>query len=138
MYVLNHRDSPKWISAVVAKSSGPLSLVVKFPDGREARYHVDHVKARATRGTVEDGEDCDPFAGEAENDNDQVPKVPIIVEEPAGDAPEEPQAPEVPEPLTVLLCQHSADHCVTVPRLIIMGLGLSEGECSILGSIGQW
>ena len=39
-------------------------------------------------------------AGEAENDNDQVPKVPIIVKEPAGDAPEqteEPQAPEVPE-----------------------------------------
>ena len=106
MYVLNHRGSPKWISAVVAKCSGPLSLVVKFPDGREARYHVDHVKAQATRGTVEDGEDCDPFAGEAENDNDQVPKVPIIVKEPAGDAPEqmeEPQVPEVPEPLMVPL-----------------------------------
>ncbi|KAL5467062.1 hypothetical protein EMCRGX_G031233 [Ephydatia muelleri] len=33
VYVLNHRGSPKWISAVVAKCSGPLSLVVKFPDG---------------------------------------------------------------------------------------------------------
>ena len=84
VYMLNHRGSPKWISAVVAKCFGPLALVVKFPDGREACYHVDHVKARETRGTVEDGEDCDHFAGEAENDNDQVPKVPIIVEEPAG------------------------------------------------------
>ena len=120
---------------MVAKCSGPLSLVVKFPDGREARYHVDHVKAQATRGTVEDGEDCDPFAGEAENDNDQVPKVPIIVKEPAGDAPEqmeEPQVPEVPETLMVPLVP-----ALTVPCLIIMGLGLSEGECSI-GSIGQW
>lgn len=75
--------------------------MVKFPDGCEARYHVNHVKAQATRGTVKDGEDCDPFAGEAENYNDQVP---IIVEEPAGNAPEEteePQAPEVHEPLMV-------------------------------------
>ena len=105
VYVLNHRGSPKWISAVVAKCSGPLSLVVKFPDGREARYHADQVKAQATKGTVEDGEemeeDCDPFTGEAEDDNDLVPKIPIMVKEPAGDVPEqteEPQAPEVPEP----------------------------------------
>ncbi|KAL5509351.1 hypothetical protein EMCRGX_G004709 [Ephydatia muelleri] len=94
------------VKEVLKNSGGKVSLVVRFPDGREARYHVDHVKAQATRGTVEDGEDCDPFAGEAENDNDQVPKVPIIVEEPAGDAPEqteEPQVPEVPEPLMVPL-----------------------------------
>ena len=88
MYVLNHRGSPKWISAVVAKCSGPLSLVVKFPDGREACYHVDHVKAQATKGTVEDGEemgdDCNPFAGEAEDDNDLVPNILIMVKEPAG------------------------------------------------------
>ena len=88
IYVLNHRGSPKWISAVVAKCSGPLSLVVKFPDGREACYHVDHVKAQATKGTVEDGEemgdDCNPFAGEAEDDNDLVPNILIMVKEPAG------------------------------------------------------
>ena len=81
VYVLNHRGSPKWNSAVVAKLSGPLSLVVKFPDGREARYHVDHVRAQATEATLEDDEEMgdvfNPSSGEAKDNNKPLPTIPI-------------------------------------------------------------
>ena len=91
VYVLNHRGSPKWNSAVVAKLSGPLSLVVKFPDGREARYHVDHVRAQATEATIEDDEEMgdvfNPSSGEAKDNNEPLPTIPIIDNEPAGGCP---------------------------------------------------
>ena len=49
VYVVNHRGSPKWIPGVVVKLLGPLNLTVKVKGGQEARYHVDHVRAR-TKG----------------------------------------------------------------------------------------
>ena len=86
------------------------------------------------------GKTVTPFTGEAENDNDQVPKVPIIVKSQLEMFQNRRKNHEHLKYLNhrwFLLCQHSADHYITVPHLTIMGLGLSEGECSV-GSIGQW
>ena len=52
VYVVNHGGSPKWLPGVVVKLLGPLNLIVKVKGGQEARYHVDHVRAR-TRGRRE-------------------------------------------------------------------------------------
>ena len=44
-----------------------------------------------------------------ENDNDQFPKIPIIVKEPAGDVPEQKEESQAPKYLNhrwFLLCQH--------------------------------
>ena len=56
VYVVNHRGSPKWLPGVVVKLLGPLNLIVKVKGGQEARYHVDHVRAR-TKGGEGSGDD---------------------------------------------------------------------------------
>ena len=50
VYALNHRGMPKWIPGKVTAVLGPLTLIVRFDDGTETRYNVDHVKARIQGG----------------------------------------------------------------------------------------
>lgn len=50
VYALNHRGTPTWLPRTVSAVSGPRSLVIKFSNGRESRYHADHVRAREQDG----------------------------------------------------------------------------------------
>ena len=40
LYALNHRGTPTWLPGTVYAVLGPRSLIIKFSNGRESRYHV--------------------------------------------------------------------------------------------------
>ena len=46
VYYRNFNQGPKWLAGVIAKCSGPVSFVIKSPDGLLIRRHVDQVKKR--------------------------------------------------------------------------------------------
>ncbi|KAL5517714.1 hypothetical protein EMCRGX_G003317 [Ephydatia muelleri] len=71
VYVVNHRGSPKWLPGVVVKLLGPLNLLVKIKGGQEARYHIDHVRARTGREKGINNDDSDI----EEDDDDPLPPV---------------------------------------------------------------
>ena len=50
MYALNHRRAPNWIPGKVIAALDSLTVIIRFDDGTETRYHVDHVKARIQGG----------------------------------------------------------------------------------------
>ena len=53
VYALNHRRAPNWIPGKVTAVLDPLTDIIRFDDGMETRYHVDHVKARIQEGERE-------------------------------------------------------------------------------------
>ena len=57
MYCLNHRGgSPKWLPGVISSVQGPVTVLVTLEDGKESRYHIDHIRSRnddATDGRKE-------------------------------------------------------------------------------------
>ena len=53
VYALNHRRAPNWISGKVTAVLDPLTDIIRFNDGTETHYHVDHVKARIQGGERE-------------------------------------------------------------------------------------
>ena len=53
VYALNHRRAPNWIPGKVTEVLDPLTDIIRFDDGMETRYHVDHVKARIQEGERE-------------------------------------------------------------------------------------
>eukprot|EP00731_Ephydatia_muelleri_P013136 Em0007g446a len=61
VYALNHRGTPTWLPGTVSAVSGSRSLTIKFSDGRESRYHADHVRAHEQdgRGGKEDEDEDD-------------------------------------------------------------------------------
>ena len=57
VYCLNHRGgSPKWLLGVISSVQGPVTVLVNLEDGKESRYHIDHIRSRnndATDGSKE-------------------------------------------------------------------------------------
>ena len=53
VYALNHRRAPNWIPGKVTAVLDPLTGIIRFDDGTETRYHVDHVKAQIQEGERE-------------------------------------------------------------------------------------
>ena len=106
VYVVNHRGSPKWLPGVVVKLLGPLNLIVKVKGGQEARYHVDHVRARTKREKGDNNDD-----GDMDEDDDPLPPVldtPSVPALPSGEVDQEQMVPmdlvEPPPPAPVLRC----------------------------------
>ena len=55
LWWVNHRGgSPKWILGVVSAVQGPVTVLAKFGDGRENRYHIDHIRSCDVRGSTEE------------------------------------------------------------------------------------
>ena len=56
---------------------------------------MDHVRAQATEATIEDDEEMgdvfNPSSGGAKDNNEPLPTIPILDNEPAGAAPERPE-----------------------------------------------
>ncbi|KAL5473647.1 hypothetical protein EMCRGX_G028155 [Ephydatia muelleri] len=73
VYALNHRGTPTWLPGTVSAVSGSRSLTIKFSDGRESRYHADHVRAREQdgRGGKEDGDEDDYSPTECIQDQEE-------------------------------------------------------------------
>ena len=42
-------NSPKWISGVVLQSVGPVSYMIRLPDGTLWKRHVDHIRQQVTK-----------------------------------------------------------------------------------------
>ena len=108
VYVVNHRGSPKWLPGVVVKLLGPLNLIVKVKGGQEARYHVDHVRAR-TKG--EKGVNNDD--GDMDDDDDPLPPVldtPPVPALPPGEVDQEQMVPMDPPPTAPVLRRSKRTH----------------------------
>eukprot|EP00731_Ephydatia_muelleri_P003665 Em0001g3665a len=73
VYALNHRGTPTWLPGTVSAVSGSRSLTIKFSDGRESRYHADHVRAREQdgRGGKEDEDEDDYSPTECIQDQEE-------------------------------------------------------------------
>ena len=73
VYALNHRGTPTWLPGTVSAVSGSRSLTIKFSDGRESRYHADHVRAREQdgRGGKEDEDEDDSSPTECIQDQEE-------------------------------------------------------------------
>ena len=44
VWARNFRDSPRWVQGVVADRVGPLSYLVRLPDGNLWQRHIDHLR----------------------------------------------------------------------------------------------
>lgn len=65
VYCLSHRGGPrKWISGVITALQGPVTVLVELEDGRERRYHVDHVRSG--------GAGCDTEGPDIPGDQDDL------------------------------------------------------------------
>ena len=73
VYALNHRGTPTWLPGTLSAVSGSRSLTIKFSDGRESRYHADHVRAREQdgRGGKEDEDEDDYSPTECIQDQEE-------------------------------------------------------------------
>ena len=73
VYALNHRGTPTWLPGTVSAVSGSRSLTIKFSDGRESRYHADHIRAREQdgRGGKEDEDEDDYSPTECIQDQEE-------------------------------------------------------------------
>ena len=73
VYALNHRGTPTWLPGTVSAVSGSRFLTIKFSDGRESRYHADHVRAceQDGRGGKEDEDKDDSSPIECIQDQEE-------------------------------------------------------------------
>ena len=108
VYCLNHRGgSPKWIPGVISSVQGPVMVLVKLEDGKESRYHIDHVRSRhndATDGKKEtimtqeqDVEDVGPLDPNMPPVPEQQPPIPLMAD--AQPLPPQPLPRADPEPV---------------------------------------
>ena len=44
VWIRNFRDAPRWLQGVVVDRVGPLSYLVRLPDGNLWRRHIDHLR----------------------------------------------------------------------------------------------
>jgi len=58
VYAKNFTSSnQKWIPGIIDKVTGPLSYVIKLPDGSTICRYIDHLKARESQDEIEDSGD---------------------------------------------------------------------------------
>lgn len=60
VWTRNFRDGPRWIRGVVADRLGPLSYLVRMPDGALWRRHVDQLRPNGGEVATEAAEDPEP------------------------------------------------------------------------------
>ena len=96
VYCLNHRGGlPKWLSGVIRSVQGPVTVVVKLEDGKESRYHIDHVRSRSHDSTEDGNETMTSQEQDAEEVGPLDPNMPPVPEQ---QQPPPPPMAVTPEP----------------------------------------
>ena len=54
VYVRNFNGKDRWLAGIIEQQKGPVSFVVRLPDGRWLRRHQDHLRARVPPERSED------------------------------------------------------------------------------------
>ena len=52
MYIRNCSDGGRWIKGIVIKILGPVSYLVKIPNGIEVKRHIDHMQSQTVSSTT--------------------------------------------------------------------------------------
>ena len=93
MFCENFSRGDKWLPGCIIQKTGPLSYVIKLPDGRIIRRHHDHVRIRSSAEVSQDN---------IPEDNMILPaSVPVDTHLPIPIVPSQPVATESqPEPCT--------------------------------------
>lgn len=108
VFARNYSQGPPWVSAVISRSTGPISYEVVLPDGRVYRRHVDQLRRRSSSpisvaetvpaGQPEVRPTSSPSRGEMSRseteDHSEEPEEPPTAMLPSDDVTPQPAPPE--------------------------------------------
>ena len=75
VFARNFGTGSRWLSSVIQEVTGPVSFVVKLPDGRVVRRHQDHLRRRRSRNEPAVEPQSTPALEEPSSDSE--PDIPV-------------------------------------------------------------
>ena len=71
-------NSPKWLTGILAKFSGPVSLLIESSDGHSVRRHIDDVRECLDENSTSVEIETDFFSSESQLDSTEVLNRPTV------------------------------------------------------------